>query len=74
MENAHPDSCNRKNKDIISHFEMIKENSSQFLINLIKILSKYKSLETILLTCSIKVLLSTFMVRIISILTLLADI
>ena len=56
---------------IISHFEMIKEILSQFqfLINLIKILSKYKSLETILLTCSIKVLLSTFMVRIISILT-----
>ena len=36
---------------------MIKEIFSQFLINLIKILSKYKSLETILLTWSIKVLL-----------------
>ena len=70
MENAHPDSCRiTRTRTIISHFEMIKENLSQFLINLIKILSKYKSLETILLTCSIKVLLSTFMVRIISILT-----
>ena len=59
MENAHPDSCNRKNKDIISHFEMIKEIFTESLINLIKILSKYKSFETILLACSIKVLLSS---------------
>ena len=64
----------QETRTIISQFEMIKEIFSQFLINLIKILSKYKSLETILLTWSIKVLLSTFMVRIISILTLPADI
>ena len=37
---------------------MIKEIFTESLINLIKILSKYKSFETILLTCSIKVLLS----------------
>lgn len=46
MENAHPDSCRiTRTRTIISHFEMIKEILSQFqfLINLIKILSKYKS-------------------------------
>ena len=59
MENAHPGSCGiARTRAIISHFEMIKEIFTESLINLIKILSKYKSFETILLTCSIKVLLS----------------